>query len=47
MYYNLSKKVNKIYADLIARGAVVRGDANTCASPITVVPKNTVICVFV
>ena len=33
------KKVDKNYEDLVARGAVVRGDANMCASPITVVPK--------
>ena len=33
------QKVDKNYSDLIARGAVVKGDANMCASPITVVPK--------
>ena len=33
------KKVDKTYADLVARGAVVRRDANMCASPISVVPK--------
>ena len=37
--FTCQQKVDKNYSDLIARGAVVKGDANMCASPITVVPK--------
>ena len=33
------QKINENFQDLTKRGAVVRGSADVCASPITVVPK--------
>ena len=33
------RQIDENFRDLIRRGAVIRGEANVCASPITVVPK--------
>ena len=33
------RQIDENFRDLIRRGAVIRGEANICASPITVVPK--------